>query len=389
MVVKNLYLDESGNTGDLISRKNGLSFAAQPVFSLAAVDIAKIANLEEKIEALKSKFHVKSEEIKSSDLYKKKPSFILEVFSILVESKSAFFVEVVDKRFYVATSITNSQIFPPYFTGDESDGRIQVERIISANAMALEMSDTHFDHFFEVCHDPIEEKLLKSMTGIREFFSTHSVYSHVAKNLDNSVSGYFYQKEVTGVEAVSQFVPIPDRGKRGNKILLLPHVTCLTNIIARVNLANQGDIKGVKFLHDKQDHFDEALIAIKEMMADYGPDLKSPPTPNSNFNIKTNADLEFSDSKKNIGIQIADLLAGFFSRYYYEFFKSGFEIGSLYHEIYKKILDGCDPAISVGINWVVPPSRLYELECYHQIGIRRFPHPHELHHYVAIDFGLA
>lgn len=389
MVVKDLYLDESGNSGDLISRKNGLGFAGQPVFSLAAVDISKIEDLGERINSLKTKFGVQAAELKSSDLYKKKPKFMLEVFSILVDSKSPFFVEVVDKRFYIATSIANYQIFPPYFTGDESDGRIQVARVISANAMALDMPDEYFERFFEVCHEPNEEKLLKSMTGVRDFFSGHLEYSENTKNIDISIVGYLEEKQESGVEAVLRFVPIPDDGKRGNRILLLPHVTSLTNIIARVNLANQGSIEGVKFFHDKQDHFDEALVNIKELMAIINPVDNSPPTPNSNFHVKTSADLSFTDSKKTLGVQIADLFAGFFSRYYEDFFKDESKVGTIYHEIYNKITDGFDQEKSVGVNWVVPPAKLFEIECYHQTGFRRHPSPWELQRYVAMDFGLV
>ena len=64
MVVKDLYLDESGNSGDLISRKNGLGFAGQPVFSLAAVDISQIENFEDRINGLKKKFGVQAAELK-------------------------------------------------------------------------------------------------------------------------------------------------------------------------------------------------------------------------------------------------------------------------------------------------------------------------------------
>lgn len=389
MVVKDLCLDESGNSGDLISRKNGLGFAGQPVFSLAAVDVSNIENLEERLNILKAKFGVQAAELKSSDIYKKKPKFMLEVFSILVDSKSPFFVEVVDKRFYIATSIANHQIFPPYFTGDESDGRIQVARIISANAMALEMPDEYFERFFEVCLEPNEKNLLSSMSGVKDFFSGHFECSENVKNIDASIVGYLERKHDSRVEAILRFIPIPDDGKRGNKILLLPHVTSLTNIIARVNLANQGSIEGVKFFHDKQDYFDDALVKIKELMAIMNPANNSPPTPNSNFHVKTSADLSFIDSKKTLGVQIADLFAGFFSRYYEDFFKNETKIDVIYHEIYNKITDGFDQEKSVGVNWVVPPAKLFEMECYHQTGFRRHPSPWELQRYVAMDFGLV
>ncbi|MEI7418762.1 MULTISPECIES: DUF3800 domain-containing protein [Pectobacterium] len=389
MMVKNLYLDESGNSGDLISRKNGLGFAGQPVFSLAAIDISRFENIESRINDLKNKFGIRAVELKSSDIFKKKPRFMLEVFSILVDSKCPFFIEVVDKKYYISTSISNHQLLPPYFTGDESDGRFQISRNIASGVMALEMPDEYFERFFDSCHEPSEENILRSMVGIKEFFEGHPEYSGYAKNLDMSIEDYFDVKKDIGDNAVFKFIPIPDDGKRGNKILLLPHVSSLTNIIARVNLANKGSIAGVTFFHDKQDHFDEVLFSIKELMVSNNPNEFSPPTPNSNFQVKTSADLQFSDSKKSLGVQMADLLAGFFSRYYEGFCNSEAEFDGIYHEIYNKIIDGSDQEKSIGVNWVVPPSRLYEIEYFHHFGKRKNPSPTDLLCYVAKDFGVV
>ncbi|MBQ4762002.1 DUF3800 domain-containing protein [Pectobacterium versatile] len=389
MLVKSLYLDESGNNGDLISRKNGLGFAGQPVFSLAAVDVSRIENIEDKINGLKNKFGIQAEELKSSDIFKKKPRFIFEIFSILVDLKCPFFVEVVDKKYYISTSISNHQLLPPYFTGDESNGHFQISRNIASGVMALEMPDEYFERFFDSCYEPSEEVILKSMRGIKEFFMGHPEYSGYAKNLDMSIEDYYDIKEEIGDMALFKFIPIPDEGKRGNKIFLLPHVSSLTNIIARVNLANKGDISGITFFHDKQDHFDEVLVSIKNLMVSNNPNDFSPPTPNSNFQVKTSADLQFSDSKKSLGVQIADLLAGFFSRYYEAFFNAEMELDDIYHEIYNKIIDGSDQEKSVGVNWVVPPSRLYELEHFHHIGNRKTPSSIDLLYYIAKDFGVV
>lgn len=424
MSIKDLYLDESGNSGDLISRKNGLGFAGQPVFSLAAVDISQIEDLEGRIDSLKDKNSIKATELKSADLYKKKPQAMLDVFSILIESKSPFFVEVVDKKYFIATSIAAHQFLPPYYTGDESRGEFQIPRNISAGVMALDMPDECFDLFFESCHEPNEKNLLKSMNGVKDFFAAHPVYGKYSTHVEMTMQDYFDVKQSAirnklknfarnnGVnpvmlnklvklvgeqfdlndeqklKVVRRFVPIPDNGKRGNSILLLPHVSSLTNIIARANLANQGSIEDVTFHHDKQDHFDEALIAIKELMFTNKPAKFSPPTPNSNFNITSSANLKFLDSKKTIGIQIADLLAGFFSRFYDDFFNGKIESKSIYHDIYNLISEGSDRNRSIGVNWVVPPSRLYELEHHYNEGVRKVPSEDELLPYVAKEFGV-
>lgn len=308
--VKCLFIDESGNSGDLIGAKNQLSFGGQPTFSLAGVDLSNVPNIENTVKNLKKKHKIQAPELKASSLYKSKPEFILEIFSLIVEYGSPFFVEVVDKKYYLATSIATHQIIPPYFTGDEKDGKQQLSRILAANIMALKMPDLHYEAFINACLNPNEDALLNSMNSIKEFFLNVPEYSAHSKNIEASIEDYFDLKKQYKSETIKKFIPIPDVGKRNHLIYLLPHVSSFTNLVARVNLANKRRLEGVSFLHDKQDHFDEMLSLIKEQIVYSGPESLSFPTPNSDFHIKTNIDLVFSDSKETLGVQIADLLAG-------------------------------------------------------------------------------
>lgn len=95
------FLDESGNTGDLINTTNALKFGGQPIFALACVGIDNDEQrklLEEFIFELCKKFDVDAVDIKSKDLYFAYPQFMLELSSYLVEARFPIFVEVVDKR---------------------------------------------------------------------------------------------------------------------------------------------------------------------------------------------------------------------------------------------------------------------------------------------------
>lgn len=76
----------------------------------------------------------------------------------------------------------------------------------------------------------------------------------------------------------------------------------------------------------------------------------------------------------------------FFIRYYEDIFNG--TIDDIYHKIYSKISDGFNQDKSVGVNWVIPPSRLYELEHFHRFGFKKKPSPTELLQYVASDFGV-
>lgn len=387
--VKSLFIDESGNSGDLIDDKNKLSFGGQPTFSLAGVDISNIPNLEGAVKNLKEKHRVQAPELKASGLYKSKPQFILEIFSLLIQHGSPFFVEVVDKKYYLATSIATHQIIPPYFT-DEKDGKQQVSRNLAANFMALKMPDLHYEDFINSCLNPSEGMLLNSMESIKKFFLSDSEYGVYSKNIEASVEDYYDLKRLHKDDAVKKFIPIPDVGKRSQNHLihLLPHVSSFTNLVARVNLANNRNLEGVSFLHDKQDHFDEILNQIKGQMVCSGAEKISFPTPNSDFHIKTNIDLVFSDSKKTLGVQIADLLAGFFVRYYEGLLSGRISHGDIYHKIYSKLSEGFDQNKSVGVNWVIPPSRLYELESFHHLGCKISPTSEQLLDYIMWNLGV-
>lgn len=94
-----IYIDESGNTGDLSLNNKDLSFSQQPVFVLAGVTFHNEGLLLGYIQQLKSKYKINPDkELKSTLLLKKKPSFILELVELLTNSKASFFIEVVDKK---------------------------------------------------------------------------------------------------------------------------------------------------------------------------------------------------------------------------------------------------------------------------------------------------
>lgn len=58
---------------------------------------------------------------------------------------------------------------------------------------------------------------------------------------------------------------------------------------------------------------------------------------NSNFNIEKPINITFdTDSKNNVGIQIADILSGFTMRYMQKRFKNE-DMDSIYHEIFENI----------------------------------------------------
>jgi len=60
------YIDESGNTGDLIMTEENLNFSSQEYFTLACIGLEdeKLIDLENYIKKLKKKYKIQNKELK-------------------------------------------------------------------------------------------------------------------------------------------------------------------------------------------------------------------------------------------------------------------------------------------------------------------------------------
>lgn len=362
------YLDESGNTGDLINKQRDLTFAAQPLFSLAAIGVETPENLADFVTMLIKKYNVQQNELKCASLYKTKPTLILDVCKYITNNNLPFFLEVVDKKYCICTAIVNHLILPPYYSGDESDGNDQYFRNLVADYLACNMPNDCYINFFESCENASEDKLKLAMDALKRFALSKDCqveYRCISKAVDESWDDYMHMKKTLGEEAITRFIPIPDINKKDNKVHLLPHVSCLTNIIARANLFHRRNLKDVTFIHDKQDHFDEILSDIKEQLIALEITDKAPSTPSSDYNFEANPELTFENtvkSNKSPGIQIADLLAGFISRYFNECIYLKSNMDEIYNDIFMELRSAFDAKTGVGINMVLPESKRKEFE---------------------------
>ena len=345
-----IYIDESGNSGDLVQRKIDLTFSNQNIFTLSAVKIpedvySKIEN--EFIPELKKKYKIQSGEIKSSNLFDKKPKVILEIVDFIKDNNIDYFIEITDKKYYICNSMVIHQVIPPYFIPreEELDGEWQVLREIYMDILIRNIGEPEYQCFFKACKNINEESLLNSFHTLREFFSAKveeekdlylkGIFQSIVNDIGMSIEDYFDIKEKEGLDnAVRKFIPIPDENKKGQLTYLLPQISSLTNLVARVNYFN-GNLEDINFIHDQQVHFDDMLSYNVEKMLDVGETGYK--FTNSNFNIEKPVDITFdADSKDNVGIQIADILSGFTMRYMQKRFKNE-DMDSIYHEIFENI----------------------------------------------------
>lgn len=356
------YLDESGNTGDLIGKTPNLIFGNQPIFTLACIGIDDCKAVESFVSGLRSKYELDMGELKSSKLYFEHPEFFLDLARFISSERLPLLVELVDKKYCVAIAIVNHHIMPPYFMPDESDGRVQYIRNGLADYLAANLSDDVYESFFNVCKQPTEENLLSSMSKLKSFFEGEKQKVDFAeltvKSIDETIDDYEIMKSKLGEKAaIEKFIPLPDFTAKNVKVNLLPHVHSIFNLMARINKYHLKNIQEVTLFHDKQKDFDYILMQCKEHLETTELSDKTPPIINSDFDFTESMNLEFVDSEDSIGVQVADLLAGFFNRYVNGLLYKEVEVNEIYHSIFSEFRRNFRPMSPLGVNFVIPESK--------------------------------
>lgn len=358
------YLDECGHTGDLISDKYDFNYSNQRLFALTAIGLTKHNHmlLSTFIGELKKKHKIQGDELKSKNLIPNNIEFVIELFTKLRDIKAPIFIELVDKKFFTATNISAYQIDPGYFnprdTWTKSDLAFDV---VFKNKFAEELTaleDTSsLERYIDCCLNPTEENLRISFANTKEsIFNNKDKFEHhdlIIKCLDETLDDYRILKEEKGDDAVLRFLPLPDKSKSGKLIWLLPHISSLSNIVFRLNKKYNKKISKIKLHHDTQIQLDSILHGNLSNL----PKLKivAPYVKGVDYSIHCMPTIKFEDSKKEIGIQIADVISGFVVRYTLDRLFNGKDLDERYH-VAASLIEGIFPSNKnpVGINYVLP-----------------------------------
>tara|TARA_Y100000815_G_scaffold115242_1_gene104074 strand:+ start:1826 stop:2944 length:1119 start_codon:yes stop_codon:yes gene_type:complete len=347
------YIDESGNTGDLILGGENLSFGGQPYFGLGCLGIKDVEAFEEDINALKSKHRIQASDMKSTKIYKIKPKFIFDLIHLIADRKIPFFIELVEKKFFIATNISFYLVWPPYYCGGDSKKNDYIRNVF-AQFITLNAPNEVFTSYFKACQSQVKEDLIQAFETLLSFAKSDSSdqYRHLAESVEESMGDFniMLKKESSEDEAIRRFLPIPDTGKKGKEIWILPNYSSLTNLYARINHAHDGKIKSVKLVHDVQAQFDDILFLAKQAVESATPDRKVSPI--ANYNFLEQAELSIGKSEDCVGIQVADILTGFMVRYAQDkiFYKiePALELVKAFH----LMANAEDPVKGYGVNYV-------------------------------------
>jgi hypothetical protein len=352
------YFDESGNTGNILLNDT-LDFHEQPYFVLGAIggDKESINLLNEKCLKLKDKYNIQMPELKSSSIYKNYPDFFGEIMEYIWDRKIPYFIEFIDKKFFLCMQITDSFILPAtswHVSGGVkySLGWIKGKKEIAAY-LYKNLSENYFVKFSQFIHSPTEKEFLKIINELKVGLDKENGLADIiVKHINETVDDFHKINESNQSEKYPYefFIPIPDMNKKGKQMYSLPHINCFTNLIFRIGeYLDNKDEKNINLIHDNQKQFDENLVENLENFQE-----------NILFkDLKQNFNLNFSDSKKNVPIQIIDLIIGVIYRHWRDFQKSKFDkidsFDSIMHFLltYDKIFLGKN---MTGINYVVLQS---------------------------------
>lgn len=360
------YIDECGQTGDL-ARLSALSgFSDQPIFCLAAVGVADEPFLEQRINQLKEKRGVRLGELKSSGR-RERPEFTFDVVSLVCTERYPFFLEVMDKKYFLAVHITSRQLLPP-IAGLAADPRTHFFQNIVADYLFERLPDAVFAKFIEACLTPSDDTLSAQLAALIEFASADSEAEHVSAivcGLAKTAERDYRDALAEGrKDAFFNYLPVPDNNKFQKPVWILPNLSAFTNIYGRINLFEKGSLSSIRLIHDEQLQFDEILEISKRGAEALRGRAVEMFTPNSSFDFRESAMLSFASSTKSVGLQVADILAGFCMRYVRSFFTERDQIRPVPHETYDLLRRFTDPAGGVGVNLVMSSNWARDLSLF-------------------------
>ena len=351
--VDRYFLDESGHSGDLASTKE-LDFSGQPVFALACIGVGNETELVAELDRLRTHYRCGTGELKSSALGRKLPGFASDLVTFLVERSWPLFIELVEKRFFIAIHIVNHLLCGRY-TLAEVD---MSSRNLIAEFLADEVSDEILLAYLEACR----LQSVPSVAAVIDKLWNWLDLSDAETARTAQVLTLYARDRVRESSANAEdFLPIADETEFGKKIWMLPNLQCLTNIYARLNLSRKQGIEGTALIHDEQMQYAKVLLESKALMEQMAKDGGLPIVPFADYKLRGKSGLRFATAQDEPCLQAADILAGCAMRFAREGLRRNLRVDSLLRLAFDRLIQAGNPMEATGVNLVMSQLLLRRL----------------------------
>ena len=354
------FIDESGNSGDLILPGADFSFDSQEIFALSAVGVADTAPLANLIDGLKEKHRVQAPELKF-DSVRKKPRFVADLIDALIEMEAHLLSEVVDKRYFIAAHMVSALILPPIPGHTAGPGEHFVR-----NGLAEYLSRAPigiFQKFVSACQAPSGETIAASFQVILDWLDDRH-RGQVASALRQATQAGFAEFRDDGPDRPAthtRWLPAPDASLSGAPLWILPNLSSFTNLNARINRAHNRALKDVRLVHDEQRYYAHVLSYNKQAAEDLVNRGFDQSFKHADWTFTSSADLTFANSTQAPGVQIADVLAGFLMSYVRNKLHRTNPTDPESRELFHRLIELGDPDRGLGINFVAADTAFAKL----------------------------
>lgn len=352
------YIDESGNTGDLTTAGIETYGFEQRMFTLAAVGCDLDDAFMERFKVLRTAHRIQSPEVKSRQAYER-PQFVSGLLDLLEERGCPIFIEAVDKHYFVITNIMD-RIVVPYVGACDVQPRTLWMKGVMADHMAIYGPPELAKAFIACCQS-------RDYVEVRDFYKQIIRWAQTCRLPTEGVADAFVRftrdslkdfRKLPKAKAVESALPIPDTSPKGKLLWVLPNLTSFTHIYARINRFLEKQVSGVTLFHDEQLQFGDVLHQNKGLMESFTAQDMKLPLKTADFEFSGSAKLEFLRSHDSIGIQIADVIAGFMARYIQDAVWGGMAMDADRMAIFNRLVTTGERERGTGVNIVAPESLL-------------------------------
>jgi len=351
-MVQRFYLDESGHGGDVIGKGD---FKEQPIFALACVGVGDDALLRAALEQIRGEFGIAPGELKSKDLKGRLAPVAQALARFLGEQGWPVFIEVVDKRFFLAIHIVERLLCTQLNGGyvDQDSKNMMAEFLCDRDAAPV------FAAYLTACRTPEIEAVREAVDALWDWLETRD--EEIART--TQVLTMFARDKAKRADADPlNFLPLADTGPTGKPVWMLPNLQCLTNIYARINQWSGRGLNGLELVHDDQLQYEGVLRDAKALMESLASEDAYPWVRFADYQLGGTAGLRFAKSEDEPCIQAADILAGFSMRHIRRSCERPGKTPASERAAFFDLLGLSNPLAATGVNLVMTMRDLRRIE---------------------------